>query len=64
MLKAKLKGRPSRRKEQALKEVSKSDNEKAIFVRVTSREMKKLKTHLLSEDCSLASWVKEKIAEI
>lgn len=64
MLKAKLKSSPSRRKQAAMKEVSKLDNDKGMFVRLTAKEMKKLRIELAEREMTMSDWVKEKIGEI
>ncbi len=64
MLKAKLKTNTNRRKEAALKAVSKEDNDKGMFVRLTSKEMKKLRIELTEHEMTMTEWVKEKISEI
>ena len=64
MLKAKSKCSSNRRKDEAIREVLKIDNDKVVFARITSKEMKKLKTYLLAEDITIVEWVREKIGEI
>ena len=64
MLKAKLNSSSNRRKEEAMREVSKLNNDTAIYAKVTAKEMKKLKMHLLDEGISMVEWVKQKIWEI
>lgn len=64
MLKAKLKTRVNRRKEEAMKAVMKEDNSKGMFVRLTSKEMKKLRIELAEREMTMIEWVKEKIGEI
>ncbi len=64
MLKAKLKSSSNRKKQAAMKEVSKLDNDKSMFVRLSSKEMKKLRIELAEREMTMSDWVKEKIAEI
>lgn len=64
MLKAKLTASTNRLTDRAMEEVSRIDNDKVVFARVTAGEMKKLKMLMLKEDITMAEWVKEKISEI
>lgn len=64
MLQVKLKSSSNKKKEEAMREVSKLDNDKVIFARITSKEMKKVRHVLLEREMTIVEWIKEKIAEL